>query len=134
MKSRTKILTLIELLVVLGAIGLFTAFQISNRENERSAAALTGGNPAQGRALIREIGCGSCHTIPGITGANANVGPSLNKIAGRMFIGGVLENNPDNMIRWLENPQAVDNKTAMPNLGLDEQNARDIAAFLYTLK
>jgi len=134
MKTRTKVLTFIELVVVLGAISLFTAFQLSNREIERSAAELTGGNPRQGRALIREIGCGSCHTIPGIQGANSNVGPPLNLIAGRMFIGGVLENNPENMVRWLENPQAVDQKTAMPNLGLNEQDARDVAAYLYTLK
>jgi cytochrome c len=134
MKARTKLLLLLKLILVIGAIALFVGLQISNRETEQAAAELTGGNPSRGKALIREIGCSSCHTIPGIRGANANVGPSLDKIAGRMFIAGVLENNPDNMLRWLQNPPAVDEKTAMPNLDLSEQDARDIAAYLYTLK
>ena len=134
MKSRTKILLIVKLILIAGAIAVFAAIQISNRETERSAAEMTGGDPARGRALIREIGCGSCHTIPGVQGANGQVGPPLDKIAGRMFIAGVLENNPDNMLRWLENPPAVDEKTAMPNLGLSEQDRRDIAGYLYTLK
>jgi cytochrome c551/c552 len=134
MKSRTKILLLLKLILIAGAIAVFAAIQLSKRETEQTAAVMTGGNPARGRALIREIGCGSCHTIPGIKGADSNVGPSLDKIAGRMFIAGVLENNPENMTRWLQNAPAVDEKTAMPNLGLPEQDARDIAGYLYTLK
>ena len=95
---------------------------------------MTGGDVKHGRAIIREQGCASCHTIPGIRGAQANVGPSLEKIGARTYIAGVLENNPENMVRWLENPPGVDEKTAMPNLGLSEQDARDVAAYLYTLK
>ena len=134
MKTRTKLLITIKLILVVSAIAAFAAFQISSRETEQSAAELTGGSPARGRALIREVGCSSCHTIPGIQGADSNVGPPLTLIAGRMFIGGVLENNPENMLRWLQNPQAIDEKTAMPNLGLSEQDARDISSYLYTLK
>ena len=46
----------------------------------------------------------------------------------------VLQNTPDNMIRWIQNPQGVDDKTAMPNLGVTDADARDIASYLYTLK
>ena len=134
MKTRTKLLTAVELILIVGVIALFVAFQISKRETERTASDLTGGDPHRGQALIHQQGCASCHTIPGINGANSNVGPPLTLIGGRMFIGGVLKNTPDNMIRWLQNPQAVDEKTAMPNLGLSEQDARDVAAYLYTLK
>jgi cytochrome c len=104
------------------------------REAERSAAALTGGLPARGREKIRQYGCASCHTIPGIAEADSLVGPPLTKMAGRMYIGGVLSNTPDHMVRWLRNPQAVDPLTAMPNLGVTEEDARDIASYLYTLK
>ena len=55
-------------------------------------------------------------------------------MAGRTYVGGVLTNTPDNMIRWLQNPKQVDPLTAMPDLGVTEQDARDIAGYLYTLK
>lgn len=88
----------------------------------------------RGRTAIGSYGCGSCHTIPGITGAHGMVGPPLGQIASRVYIAGVLSNEPDNMIRWIENPPAVDSKTAMPNMGVTPRDARDIAAYLYTLR
>ncbi|HEY1952813.1 MAG TPA: cytochrome c oxidase assembly protein [Gemmatimonadaceae bacterium] len=95
---------------------------------------LTNADPDRGRIAIRHYGCGSCHDIPGITGAGGMVGPPLGKISQRVFIAGVLPNDPDNMIRWIENPPGVDPKTAMPNLGVSVRDARDIAAYLYTLR
>ena len=88
----------------------------------------------RGRVAIRKYGCGSCHMIPGIGGADKLVGPPLGGIASRVYIGGVLANEPDNMIKWIENPPAVDPKTAMPNVGVTPRDARDIAAYLYTLR
>jgi cytochrome c len=99
-----------------------------------SANQITGGDAARGRELIREYGCGTCHTIPGVTGANGLVGPPLGGIASRSYIGGVLPNAPDNMLRWLHDPRAVDPLTAMPNVGVTESDARHIAAYLYTLR
>ena len=84
--------------------------------------------------MIQQYGCTSCHTIPGIRGANALVGPSLEQIASRMYIAGVLPNTSENMLRWLQNPPAVDPLTAMPNLGVTEADARDMASYLYTLR
>jgi cytochrome c len=104
-------------------------------EAERAAAEMTGGgDPARGRAAVERYGCATCHTIPGVRGADAQVGPPLSKIAGRMYIGGVLTNSPDNMMRWLRDPRAVDPLTAMPALGVNDRDARDIASFLYTLQ
>ena len=106
------------------------------RDDERfaKAAELTGGDPHRGHAAIRTHGCSSCHTIPGVDGADALVGPSLDHVASRGYIGGVLPNNPDNLVRWILDPPGVDPQTAMPNLRLSEQDARDIAGYLYTLK
>jgi putative membrane protein len=95
---------------------------------------LAAADPDRGRVQIRRYGCGSCHTIPGIVGANGMVGPPLTSISQRVFIAGVLPNEPDNMVKWIENPQGVDSKTAMPNMGVKTQEARDIAAYLYTLR
>jgi cytochrome c1 len=88
----------------------------------------------RGKAAIVHYGCASCHTIPGIHGANGLVGPSLHRIASRTYIAGVLTNTHDNMLRWIHDPPKVDDKTAMPNLEVTDQDARDIASYLYTLQ
>ena len=103
-------------------------------ETERAARTMTGGDPHRGRAAISRYGCSACHTIPGVVGATALVGPPLDRIASRSYIAGVLPNSPDNMIRWIQNPPGVDRMTAMPNLGVTDADARDIASYLYTLK
>jgi cytochrome c1 len=78
--------------------------------------------------------CGACHTIPGIDGARGQVGPPLMYFSHRTFIAGELPNKPENLVRWVTSPQAVEPHTAMPNLGLTNQQARDVAAYLYTLE
>jgi cytochrome c2 len=95
--------------------------------------AFTGGNAHKGAAAIAEVGCGACHVIPGIRGARGVVGPSLDGFAQRTFIAGQLPNTPGNLTTWILNPHAVEPQTAMPALDLDPGQARDIAAFLYTL-
>jgi cytochrome c len=101
---------------------------------KQKAMTMTGGDPDRGRASMSGLGCSSCHTIPGVKGADAMVGPSLEHIASRSFIGGVLPNSSTNMLRWLQNPPGVDPLTAMPNLHLTEPQARDLAGYLYTLQ
>lgn len=93
-----------------------------------------GGDPVRGAQSIQRQGCHSCHRIPGIPGANSYVGPPLIAWSERQYIAGSMENTPDNLIAWIMQPQAIEPGTAMPNMGIDEQEARDIAAFLYTLK
>ena len=102
---------------------------------EADAAALTnGGDAVRGRQLIRQYGCGACHAIPRVPGASAIVGPNLQGVASRAYIAGVKPNIPENMIQWIMDPPAVDSQTAMPNVGVSAADARDIAAYLYTLK
>lgn len=98
-----------------------------------SAVAVKGDAQA-GKLAISQYLCATCHRIPGITGASRDVGPPLEGIATRKYIGGVLPNTPENMIRFLQDPQAIDPLSAMPALGLRDKDARDIAAYLYTLK
>jgi cytochrome c len=98
------------------------------------AAMITGGDIERGRSAIGKYGCAACHTIPGIRGANATVGPPLDRIAVRTYLGGHLTNSPGNLILWIQRPQEVDPKNAMPNMGVSDQDAKDIAAYLYTLR
>lgn len=91
------------------------------------------GDPQVGKKLIVSSGCGACHTIPGIYTARGLVGPPLYFYGRRTMIAGELPNTPDNLVRWLLNPPAIEPGTAMPNLGLSQEQARDITAYLYTL-
>jgi cytochrome c1 len=95
---------------------------------------MTGGNPYRGKLLIQQYGCGGCHEIPGVDGANAVVGPPLTHIANRVYIAGKVANTPQNMQLWIINPQRIDPKNAMPNLGVTSPDSRDITAYLYTLQ
>jgi cytochrome c1 len=93
-----------------------------------------GGDPSRGATAIARFDCGSCHTVPGIAGAHGQVAAPLLWFSRRTFIAGVLPNTPDNLIRWIREPNVVEPKTAMPTLGLSDQEARDVAAYLYTLR
>lgn len=117
------------------ALICLAVIQISSCESANAkSAAVTGGNPWAGKDKIAYYGCGSCHTIPGVRGANALVGPSLERIGSRVYVAGVLPNTPTNMARWIQNAPSVDHLTAMPNLNVTPADARDITAYLYTLK
>ncbi|HEY8578514.1 MAG TPA: cytochrome c oxidase assembly protein [Beijerinckiaceae bacterium] len=92
------------------------------------------GDPDRGAALVRERGCGGCHVVPGVPGARGLVGPPLGQLARRAYIMGHLRNTPENLVRWIRAPQEVSPGNAMPDTGLDETQARDVAAFPYTLR
>ncbi|HEX4227569.1 MAG TPA: c-type cytochrome [Bryobacteraceae bacterium] len=92
------------------------------------------GNPNRGKQVIEQYGCGACHTIPGVPAARGVVGPPLTSLAQRTMLAGELPNSPANLVRWIENPSAIEPKTAMPTLGLTDSQARDVAAYLYTLR
>ena len=95
---------------------------------------VSGGDPARGRRVLQEYGCEACHTIPGVPGATADVGPTLEEFAYRTYIAGSLPNTPENLIAWIMAPQAIRPDTAMPDMGVTEADARDIAAFLATVR
>jgi cytochrome c len=88
----------------------------------------------QGEAAIEVYGCGSCHTIPGISSADARVGASLEDFGERTFVAGELANTPENLIAFLLDPQQINPGTDMPNLGLSPEEAANIAAYLYMLQ
>lgn len=91
------------------------------------------GDPERGRDLAAAVGCNSCHTIPGVKGADATVGPPLTRWSERTYIAGTLTNGPENLARWLLDPGEVEPGTAMPDLGLSRQQVQDIVAYLFTI-
>lgn len=88
----------------------------------------------RGAQLIRHYGCGSCHTIPGISGADGLVGPPLTHWSRRSYIAGVLPNDPDNLAFWIAHPQKVIKGVDMPDMGIKQREARAIAAYLDSIK
>lgn len=97
--------------------------------------AVTGGDPDRGLAAIEDRGCAACHAVPGVRQAETSwVGPPLMKFARRSYIAGVLVNSEENLVQWITDPKGVDPDTAMPDLDVTELEARDIAAYLYTLR
>jgi cytochrome c2 len=115
------------LLVMAGAL-------IVGCAKKNPAVIVEGGDPYRGAQAIQRQGCHSCHRIPGIRGANSYVGPPLNGWSARQYIAGSLENTPSNLIEWIMNPQAIEPGTAMPDMNIKEEEARNIAAYLYTLE
>ena len=98
------------------------------------AEAQTIGDAEKGRALIASRGCGACHSVPGVRGERSFAAPPLDHLRQRAFIAGVLPNAPGNLVAWLLDPGAILPDNAMPDTGLSEAEAWDIAAYLYTLK
>lgn len=96
---------------------------------QRAAPAL-GGDPENGRLLLRQFGCGACHRIPGVAGATGNTGPSLEGVGRRVYLAGMLPNTPANMVRWIRDPRAISPPTAMPDLQVGADAARDMTAYL----
>lgn len=94
---------------------------------------VTGGDPELGKVVISSMGCGACHVVPGVRGAIGMTGPPLTDFGRRQYIAGRLVNDPENLVAWILDPQAIDSATAMPTLGLDTAQARDAAAYLLTL-
>jgi cytochrome c2 len=94
----------------------------------------TGGNASNGRLLLRQFGCGSCHRIPGVPAAVGVVGPTLQDVGKRTYLSGGVPNSPANMARFIMKPQEFDPRTVMPDLQVSEAHARDMVAYLTTAK
>lgn len=92
------------------------------------------GDAKAGEITIERQACGNCHIIPGIQNSIGLVGPSLDHFGSRRMVAGLLANTPPDLVRWLRSPQTVLKGNAMPDMGLSERQARDVAAYLYTLK
>jgi mono/diheme cytochrome c family protein len=101
-------------------------------EAEAVARALTGGDPSRAPALITRYGCGGCHAVPGVRGADGRVAPPLGGLRERVYLGGVLPNSAENLVNWIVDPRRYAPGTAMPASGIGEAEARDVAAYLYT--
>lgn len=113
---------------------LFVTMGCNGRPLRATSDFVAGGNPQAGWQAIQDYGCQTCHAIPGIPGPEAYVGPPLEEWAARSYIAGSLSNTPDNLTEWIRFPQEIEPGTAMPNLDVTEDDARNISAYLFDLR
>ncbi len=121
---------LVPFLILIAAVIVLALYRLP----VQSQASVAGGDPDSGKAALQAWGCGACHTIPGVTGATGKVGPALSELSNQSFIAGRLQNTPDNMIQWILHPQEVSPGVDMPDSPIPQQIARDMAAYLYSIK
>lgn len=96
-------------------------------------ARVEGGDAKLGRQLLAQYQCGACHRIEGVAAARGEAGPPLDSFGRRSYIAGSVPNTPDALVRWLVEPHALKPQTSMPSMGVSEQDARHMAAYLYSL-
>jgi cytochrome c2 len=123
---------LAAILFVVALVGIVWEYARERTQLRTHAAVSTGGDPRRGESMFIQYGCGSCHAIKGVRTATGSVGPPLDGIAVRTIVAGKLANRPENMEKWIRDPQQVSPGTAMPDLNVGGEDARDITAFLYT--
>jgi cytochrome c1 len=101
---------------------------------DHAVPSLTGADVERGRAALVRYECGACHEIPGVRGPASLVGPPLDGFGRRVQLAGRFSNRPEVLVRWIVDPPSLKADTAMPDVGVSESDARDIAAYLYTLE
>lgn len=117
-------------LVLLVAAATLAACNDENTRFVETPPVLVGADPDRGAQALRLYGCVTCHVAPGIVGADQRVGPTLVGFTERRYVAGALPNTPENAIRWIVAPQEIEPGSAMPDMGVDPQTARDIVAYL----
>jgi cytochrome c len=110
---------------------ILSAAVLAACSQRRPTTVIANADPQRGKHALTSYGCTACHTIPGLWGSNALTAPPLIGISQRSYLAGMLENTPENLIRWIQHPRQVNPHTAMPEQGVTNQDARDIAAYLY---
>ena len=120
--------------IVPGAFVLTCAALLGGCGDDDLRQPFVGGDAEAGRKLVTQYQCGACHAIPGVPGAGGDAGPALERFGRLGYIAGGIPNVPPRLVAWLLDPPALKPGTTMPGMGLTEQEARHVAAFLYTLR
>ena len=113
---------------------LLAGLGVANCDAGTTGTARAGADADRGQRLLMQYQCGSCHTIPGVAAARGVRGPSLEAFGKRSYIAGRIPNRAEALARWISAPQALVPDTAMPNMGVSNADARDMAAYLGRLQ
>jgi cytochrome c2 len=135
MPSSLRLLIILVVASIVVAVASIIVLKRQDQAQARMVAEqLTGGSVTAGTRAFQAEGCGACHAVEGVAGADGQVGPSLDTIGTRAELAGHLANTPASMKRWIQHPQQVLRGNGMPEMGVSDTQARDISAYLYTLR
>ena len=123
-RTTSGLLLMVPIIVLLAACA-------DKRQQPRD---VTGADAAAGLAVIERLGCAACHQIPGVDWPQGTVGGSLDGFADRSMIAGRFSNQPDILATWIRNAPSMSPTTGMPAMPMTSAEARDVAAYLYTLE
>lgn len=116
------------------ALTVFAATACGASAQDVSGSADKAGDVIRGQRLLAQYQCGSCHAIPGVPIARGAAGPSLEQFGRRTYIAGHIPNRADKLRQWLIDPRSLVPNTTMPNMGVSPNDARDMAAYLQSLR
>jgi cytochrome c2 len=122
--KRSKDFLILVFLVTLTACGAWTP-------EERE---VPGGDRRRGEQAFQDYGCGYCHIIPGVDDAEGTVAMPLLDWGDRQLIAGQFPNTYEYMVPWIQDPPGMLPSTTMPNLGVTQQDALDMTAYLFSLR
>jgi len=120
--------------VILSTAAAAACSSSRSQANQTGSRVVRGASPDAGKQQMIRYGCGACHQIPGVKEANGLVAPPLTHFGRRGTIAGFFANTPDNLISWIDDPQAMLPGNDMPDLGVTKDEARNIAAYLENLQ
>jgi cytochrome c len=125
----------VSLLLTIAILAACNRSETAVPQTTVSAPPPAAGNADRGKQVAVQFGCGVCHVIPGLEGAEGALGPSLAGVASRPAISeGVVQNTPANMTKYILSPASMNPQSRMPPMGVSPAEAEDITAFLMTLK
>jgi cytochrome c2 len=124
---------LIASAILIVAITAGVLFAVQRKSARETAPPGYPGDPVRGGELVVRYGCPACHIIPDMA-PRGLIGPTLGNIGARSYIAGRFPNRPIEMAQWIQHPQAMKPGTSMPDLGVTQHDADDIAAYLATLR
>jgi len=110
---------------------LASALALCGCEAATTAPVARASDIERGAAALAAYGCGACHRIPGIAGARGNVGPSLEGLARRVYLAGLVPNTEAGLAHWIQTPQQIAPASAMPDMQVGADEARVMAAYLH---
>lgn len=119
--------------VLIAFFGIIFVTRSSGFDYARGAS-VTGGDPQAGKQKIVVHDCHSCHVIPGIEGDARLLGPTLDHWSGRDTILDRWPNNSVNLEKWIRHSEQMLPGTTMRMMSVNEQDAKDIAAYLFSIR
>jgi cytochrome c oxidase subunit II len=111
-----------------------TPDQFKNWVAEQQTFESSNASALKGRRVFESTGCINCHTLRG-TVADGSFGPDLTHLMRRdTLAAGIIPNTPENLRRWIEDPDSMKQGSLMPAMKLTGAEMDALVTYLETLR